>query len=65
MVVDLKHPNGESTRGPGNPIKLSRTPGETFTAAPDLGEDTDAVLSEILGYDGDRIAGLRQKGAAG
>ena len=65
MVVELKHPNGKGTRGPGNPIKLSRTPGETFTAAPNLGQDTDAVLSEILGYDGDRIAGLRQKGAAG
>jgi CoA:oxalate CoA-transferase len=65
MVVDLKHPNGKSTRGPGNPIKLSRSNDETFTAAPSLGQNTDAVLTEILGYDEARIATLRDNGAIG
>ncbi len=65
MVVELKHPNGRSTRGPGNPIKLSRTAAETFAPAPVLGQDTDAVLGEILGYDASRIAGLKKRGAAG
>ena len=64
MVVELKHPNGNSTKGPGNPIKLSRTAEESFTAAPMLGQDTDDVLGNILGYDPERIASLRQKGAA-
>jgi CoA:oxalate CoA-transferase len=32
MVVELKHPDGVSTRGPGNPIKLSRTDEESFSA---------------------------------
>lgn len=65
MVIELRHPNGRSTRGPGNPIKLSRTAAETFAPAPALGQDTDAVLAEILGYDASRIAALREKGAAG
>jgi len=64
MVVPLRHPNGRSTRGPGNPIKLSRTAEESFSAAPVLGQDTDAVLAQLLGYDADRIAVLRAKGAA-
>jgi crotonobetainyl-CoA:carnitine CoA-transferase CaiB-like acyl-CoA transferase len=65
MVIELKHPNGHSTQGPGNPIKLSRTAAETFAPAPTLGQDTDAVLGGILGYDATRIAKLREKGAAG
>ena len=65
MVVELKHPNGRSTRGPGNPIKLSRTAAETFAPAPVLGQDTDAVLGEILGYDASRIERLKKRGAAG
>jgi CoA:oxalate CoA-transferase len=65
MVVELKHPNGKSTRGPGNPIKLSRSNDETFTAAPSVGQNTDAVLAEILGFDEDRIATLRDNGAIG
>ena len=65
MVVELKHPNGHSTQGPGNPIKLSRTAAESFSAAPLLGQDTDEVLGGILGYDAARIADLKQRGAAG
>ncbi len=63
MVVDLKHPGGASTRGPGNPIKLSRTDEESFSPAPLLGQHTDAVLSDLLGYDEDAITALRGKGA--
>jgi crotonobetainyl-CoA:carnitine CoA-transferase CaiB-like acyl-CoA transferase len=62
MVVDLKHPSGASTKGPGNPIKLSRTGEESFTAAPLLGQHTDTVLSELLGYSGSDIERLRVEG---
>ena len=65
MVVELKHPNGRATSGPGNPIKLSRTNEESFSAAPAVGQDTDAVLGDILGYDAARIAGLKARGSAG
>ena len=38
--------------------RLSRTPAETTHAGPDQGEHNFEVLSEILGYDGDRIADI-------
>ena len=62
MVVDLHHPNGKKTRGPGNPIKLSRTGEESFSAAPLLGEHTDGVLAEVLGYADDQVEALRSAG---
>jgi crotonobetainyl-CoA:carnitine CoA-transferase CaiB-like acyl-CoA transferase len=62
MVVQLQHPRGQSTRGPGNPIKLSRTDEESFSPAPLLGEHTDAVLAEVLGYPPERISGLKAAG---
>lgn len=65
MVVDLPHPNGKHTRGPGNPIKLSRTDEESFTAAPEVGQDTDAVLRDMLGYSEERIAELKAQEAVG
>ena len=65
MVVELKHPNGKSTHGPGNPIKLSRSNEESFTAAPKLGQNTHEVLSSLLGYDEARITELKNMGATG
>jgi len=62
MVVELKHPSGASTRGPGNPIKLSRTDEESFSPAPLLGEHTNRVLETVLGYTAAQIDGLRDQG---
>lgn len=62
MVVELKHPGGESTRGPGNPIKFSRCNEEEFTPAPLLGEHTDTVLSTLLGLSASDIDTLRRDG---
>lgn len=63
MIIELKHPSGASTKGPGNPIKLSRTGEESFSAAPLLGEHTGKVLAELLGYADNEIERLRQEGA--
>lgn len=65
MVVELKHPNGKSTRGPGNPLKFSRTSEEAFSAAPEIGQDTDAVLTDLLGYDAAHIAALKKQETIG
>jgi len=63
MVVELKHPDGKTTRGPGNPIKLSRTNEESFSAAPHVGQQTEQVLGELLGYDQAAIEALKRQGA--
>lgn len=62
MVVELKHPNGDSTKGPGNPIKLSRNNEESFTAAPLLGQDSEEVFSTLLNLDANQIDDLRKRG---
>jgi crotonobetainyl-CoA:carnitine CoA-transferase CaiB-like acyl-CoA transferase len=65
MVVDIKHPSGKSTKGPGNPIKLSRTNEESFSPAPLLGAHTDEVFSSLLDYSEETLAELRNKGVIG
>lgn len=65
MVVDLPHPSGKSTKGPGNPIKLSRTSEESFSAAPLLGQHTNEVFESLLGYDSTKLAELKEKGVIG
>ena len=61
MVIDLPHPLGGSAEVPGNPIKLSANPAETFTPPPLLGADTIDVLSSWAGMSKEEIqAGIDQ-----
>ena len=46
----------------GSPLKLSETPGEVRRAPPVLGEDTDQVLREVLGYEDSAISALQANG---
>jgi len=47
----------------GLPVRLSRTPGSVRTLGPELGQDTELILFETLGYSWDEIADLKAKGA--
>lgn len=47
----------------GPAFQLSRTPGGPTWAGPTMGQHTEQVLSEMLGYDDDRIADLVVAGA--
>jgi|TARA_B110000967_G_scaffold28859_1_gene26966 crotonobetainyl-CoA:carnitine CoA-transferase CaiB-like acyl-CoA transferase len=62
MVIDLKHPNGSSTKGPGNPIKLSRSSDEIFAAAPTLGQHTDEVMTQLLNLSVEQIQQMKNQG---
>jgi len=62
MVIDLKYPNGSSTKGPGNPIKLSRSSDEIFTAAPTLGQHTDEVMTQLLNLSVEQIEQMKKQG---
>ena len=63
MLVQLNHPVAGKMTVPGIPVKLSDTPGALRTAAPTLGQHTEEVLSELLGYTAEQIAQLRTEGA--
>jgi len=61
--VELPHPECTGARHAGIPWRFSATPLAVRRAAPALGQHTDAVLREVLGYDAERIAALRAAGA--
>ena len=63
MLVKLAHPVAGEMTVPGIPIKLSETPGTLRTAAPVLGEHTEALLAEFLHYTPEQITELRSEGA--
>jgi formyl-CoA transferase len=60
MVQELPHPVAGRVKVLGNPVKMSASPPVMRKAAPQPGEDTDAVLKE-LGFSTDDIAALRTK----
>ncbi len=59
MIVKQRAREGYELDVPGIVPKLSGTPGGIRSAAPGLGEDTDAVLGEF-GYSAEEIAALRK-----
>jgi formyl-CoA transferase len=60
MILTQKTRQGHEIQVPGIVPKLMGTPGQVRSAAPDLGDDTDAVLIE-LGLSAEAIAQLRAK----
>ena len=67
MVVEIPRFDGEPqpVLAAGNPVKLSRMPDEPSGHVPRLGEDTTAVLGELLWLDAGAVAELRDAGAIG
>src|SRR5450830_351733 len=57
-VVEVDHPTRGKYLTVGNPIKMSDSATEV-TRSPLLGEHTDEVLAQLLGYSTDQIAELR------
>ena len=61
-IVDYEHPGLGTTKLVGLPVKLSETPAEPRGHAPELGEHTETVLTEMLGYSWDDVARLKESG---
>ncbi|ESH95112.1 CaiB/BaiF CoA-transferase family protein [Cupriavidus sp. HPC(L)] len=62
MQLSLPHGAGVQAPGLANPIRLSATPIQYERAAPTLGEHTETVLRDKLGFDKARLDALRAKG---
>ncbi|MGB9110794.1 MAG: CaiB/BaiF CoA-transferase family protein [Telluria sp.] len=60
MILTQRTRDGDEIEVPGIVPKLMGTPGAVRSAAPRLGEDTDAVLREI-GLTDEQIAALRER----
>lgn len=65
IVREARRASGSPLPDIRSPIHLSGTPLRDATAAPGLGEHTDEVLAEWLGYGSGQIEELRKSGAAG
>jgi len=65
MKVRVPLIDGDWVEEPGNPIKLSDTHEERYTAPPELGGHTRPVLREFLGCDDAAIDGLARRGVVG
>lgn len=51
MIVEVEHPVAGHLKMPGVPVKMSLTPGSVDFPAPMLGQHTEEILKEILGWD--------------
>ena len=62
MWVELDHPQRGKWYNVGMPIKLSASPAK-IGRSPLLGEHTDEILGDVLGYEQAKIAALKAAGA--
>lgn len=65
MVEAVAHPLNDALRLVASPLKLSDTPPVTRRPPPLLGQHSDEVLQDWLGWDLERIAAARAAGALG
>ena len=61
-VVEVDHPERGKYLTVGNPIKLSDSPSEV-ERSPLLGEHTDEVLKDVVGFSDEEIAAAKEAGA--
>jgi formyl-CoA transferase len=65
LVSGIPHPKAEAAPNIRSPLSLSLTPVVDPVAAPTLGQHTESVLAELLGYDRARLDALASAGAFG
>ncbi len=63
MITQVRHAKAGMLKVVNSPIKLSRTPVRLEKASPELGEHTEEILRELLGYKNEGIDRLRSEKA--
>src|SRR5262249_34577397 len=61
-LVEVDHPTRGKYLSVGNPIKLSDSPSDV-TRSPLLGEHTDEVLRQVLGFSDHHVPEIHKSGA--
>ncbi len=61
MVVEIDSPHVGRTKDVGSPIKVSGVDKVKYVHPPALGEHTEQVLKDMLGYSAEKIATLRNR----
>jgi crotonobetainyl-CoA:carnitine CoA-transferase CaiB-like acyl-CoA transferase len=63
MRIEMNHPTAGSGKVPliGNPVKMSSTPPQYRLAPPTLGQHSDEVLRELLGFNEKQIQKLKNE----
>ena len=62
MQIKVNHPFEPELSLIRNPLTFSGTPLKDYRAPPLLGADTKQVLSSTLGYDEEKLEGLKKQG---
>lgn len=65
VVTHIPHPTLGQIPNIASPIRYARTPMVDPTPAPSIGQDTEAVLREVLGWSPDKMADMARSGAFG
>ena len=60
MVINVNHPSAGEIKMVASPLKIPTAPVEVRFPPPMLGEHTEAILSELLGYEKNRVEELRR-----
>lgn len=65
FLTPITHPRAGSFLVPGNPVRLSGTPGRVRRHAPLLGQDNEYVFRDVLGLRSGEIEELEREGVIG
>jgi len=65
MVVEIPHPEFDTVKQIGIPIKVSETPGRIRSFAPQYGEHTEEILENLVSLSEEDIRRLKEKQAIG
>ncbi|MDP6510453.1 MAG: CoA transferase, partial [Dehalococcoidia bacterium] len=61
-IVEVPHPDTGKLKMVGIPVKFSDTPGQIRMPAPQLGQHTEEVLTDICGFSWEEVGQLAEQG---